>query len=59
MVWRLHRERLVMTTFLQYETPRTASAVWAVLGNVHRGGAPYLLKLAAEHRSQPASPSPR
>jgi hypothetical protein len=46
MVWRLHHERLVMTTFLQYEMHRTASAVWAVLGNAHRR-APYLLGLAA------------
>jgi hypothetical protein len=47
MVWRLDHERLVMTTFLQYERRRTASMVWAVLGNIHRGGAPYLFKLAA------------
>jgi hypothetical protein len=47
MVWRLHHERLVMTTFLQYEMRRTASVVWAVIGNIHRGGAPYLLELAA------------
>jgi hypothetical protein len=50
MVWRLHRERLVMTTFLQYERRRTASVVWAVIGNIHRGGAPYLLELAAAAR---------
>lgn len=55
MVWRLHNERLIMTTFLQYEMRRTAPAVWAVLGNVHRGGGPYLLELAADHRSRPAS----
>jgi hypothetical protein len=47
MVWRLHRERLVMTTFFQYKKRRTASAVWAILGNIHRGGGPYLLELAA------------
>jgi hypothetical protein len=47
MMWRLDRERLVMSTFLQYETRGTASVVWAVIGNIHRGGAPYLLKLAA------------
>ncbi|HXB65852.1 MAG TPA: hypothetical protein VNV42_13370 [Solirubrobacteraceae bacterium] len=47
MVWRLHPERLVMTTFFQYEKRRAAPAVWAVLGNIHRGGAPYLLNLAA------------
>jgi hypothetical protein len=47
MVWRLHHERLVMTTFLQYEARRKAPAVWAVIGNIHRGAAPYLLKLAA------------
>ena len=52
MVWRLHDTRLVMTTFLRYETHRTASLVWAVIGNVHRGGAPHLLELAA---SAPAS----
>ena len=46
MVWRRHHERLVMTTFLQYKKRRIASAVWAVLGNIHRGGAPYLLELA-------------
>jgi hypothetical protein len=46
MVWRLHHERLVMTTFLRYEMHRTASVVWAVLGNFHRR-APYLLALAA------------
>ncbi len=47
MVWRLHRERLVMTTFLRYEMHRTAPAIWAVIGNIHRGGGPYLLRLAA------------
>lgn len=47
MVWRLHDTRLAMTTFLQYEMQRTASAVWAAVGNVHRGGAPHLLDLAA------------
>ncbi len=47
MVWRLHHERLVMSTFLQYEMRRTAPLVWAVIGNIHRGAAPYLLKLAA------------
>jgi hypothetical protein len=47
MVWRLHRERLEMTTFMQYKMRRTASAVWAVLGNVHRGGGTYLMRLAA------------
>jgi len=47
MVWRLHDERLAMTTFLQYERRRTAPVVWAAIGNIHRGGAPYLLKLAA------------
>ena len=46
MVWRLHDERLLMTTFLRFEMRRTATAVWAVIGNVHRGGAPYLLELA-------------
>ncbi len=55
MVWRLHDERLVMTTFLQYEMRRTAPVVWAVIGNIHRGGAPHLFELAADHRSQPAS----
>ena len=55
MVWRLHDERLVMTTFLQYEMRRTAPVVWAVIGNIHRGGAPYLFELAADHRSQPTS----
>lgn len=47
MVWRLHDTRLVMTTFLRYEMHTTASVVWAALGNVHRGGAPHLLELAA------------
>ncbi len=51
MVWRLHHERLVMTTSLQYKKRRMARAVWAVLGNIHRGGAPHLLELAADHRS--------
>lgn len=55
MVWRLHHDRLVMTTFLQYEMRRTAAAVWAVIGNIHRGAAPYLFELAADNRSQPAS----
>jgi hypothetical protein len=36
-----------MTTFLQYEMRRTAPIVRAVIGNIHRGGAPYLLELAA------------
>jgi hypothetical protein len=47
MVWRLHDARLVMTTFLRYEMRMTAAAVWAVLGNIHRGGSPGLLQLAA------------
>ena len=47
MVWRLYESRLVMTTFLRYEMRRTGSAVWSVIGNVHRGGAPHLLRLAA------------
>jgi hypothetical protein len=47
MVWRLYHERLVMTTFLQYEMRKTAPVVWAVIGNIHRGSAPYLLKLSA------------
>ncbi|HXV05532.1 MAG TPA: hypothetical protein VFP23_06460 [Solirubrobacterales bacterium] len=47
MVWRLHDSRLMMTTFLRYEMHRTASVVWAALGNVHRGAAPHLLELAA------------
>ena len=55
MLWRLHDERLVMTTFLQYEMRRTAPVVWAVIGNIHRSGAHCLLGLAADHRSQPAS----
>jgi hypothetical protein len=55
MVWRLHDEQLVMTTFLHYEKRRTAPTVWAAIGNIHRGAAPYLLKLAADRRSQPAS----
>ena len=55
MVWRLHPERLVLTTFLQYQMRRSALVVWAVIGNIHRGGGPYLLNLAAERRSQPTS----
>lgn len=47
MVWRLHHERLVMTTVLQYQMRRMAPVVWVVIGNIHRGAAPYLLKLAA------------
>lgn len=58
MVWRLHSDRLVMTTFLQYERRRTAPMVWAVIGNIHRGAAPYLFKPAADRRSQPASHQP-
>jgi hypothetical protein len=50
MVWRLHHERLVMTTFLQYKKRRTASVVWAILGNIHRGGAPSFFRLAATER---------
>jgi hypothetical protein len=53
MVWRQHDTRLVMTTFLRYEMHRTASVVWAVLGNVHRGSAPHLLELAANSREIP------
>lgn len=48
MMWRLHHERLTMTTLLEYEMRRTASVVWGVIGNIHRGGAPYLLELAAK-----------
>jgi hypothetical protein len=58
MVWRLHPERLVMTTFLQYEMRRSAWMVWAVIGNIHRGGGPYLLNLAAGRCSQPTSRRP-
>lgn len=47
MVWRLHGTRLAMTTFLWFGAHRTASMVWAAVGNVHRGGAPHLLDLAA------------
>jgi hypothetical protein len=47
MAWRLHDTRLVMTTFLRYEMHRTASVVWAVAGNFHRGSTPHLLRLAA------------
>ncbi|HEY1687803.1 MAG TPA: hypothetical protein VGF95_02960 [Solirubrobacteraceae bacterium] len=47
MVWRLNGERLTMTTFLQYETRKAAPIVWTIIGNIHRGGAPYLLNLAA------------
>jgi hypothetical protein len=55
MVWRLHHERLVMTTFLQYEKRRTAPMVWAVVGNIHRGAAPRLLELAAIVRKRSLS----
>jgi hypothetical protein len=54
MVWRTTQEKLVMSTFLYYQR-RSASVVWAVIGNIHRGGAVYLLELAADRRSQPAS----
>jgi hypothetical protein len=54
MVWRTAQERLVMSTFLYYQR-QSAAAVWAMLGNIHRGGAPYLLGLAADHGSQPTS----
>jgi hypothetical protein len=47
MVWRLYDSRLVMTTFLRFEKRRTGSAIWTVVGNIHRGGAPHLLELAA------------
>jgi hypothetical protein len=47
MLWRLHDTRLVMTTFLRYEMPRTGSVVWGTLGYIHRATAPYLLVLAA------------
>lgn len=47
MLWRLHDERLEMTTFLYYKMRRTAPVVWAVIGRIHRGGARCLLKLAA------------
>jgi hypothetical protein len=53
MVWRTAQQQLVMSTFLYYQR-RSAPVVWAMLGNVHRGGAPYLLGLTAEHDSQPA-----
>jgi hypothetical protein len=54
MVWRTAREQLVMSTLLYYQR-RSASMVWAMLGNIHRGGAPYLLELATEHRLRPAT----
>lgn len=52
MVWRLHDERLVMTTFLYYEMRRTTPVVWAVIGKLHRGGAPDLFELAAIVREE-------
>jgi hypothetical protein len=58
MVWRLHDTRLVMTTFLRYEMQRTGSVVWAALGNVHRGGAPHLLALAATAPEADERPTP-
>jgi hypothetical protein len=56
MLWRLHHERLEMTTFLQYKMRRTAPVVWAVIGNIHRGGARYLLGLAAAGATRPLDP---
>jgi hypothetical protein len=48
MLWRLHPDRLTMTTLLDYEVPGVAPAIWGVVGNVHRNGSPYLLSLAAK-----------
>jgi hypothetical protein len=48
MLWRLYPDRLVMTTFLEYEMRGVAPAIWGVVGNVHRNGSPYLLGLAAK-----------
>jgi hypothetical protein len=50
MVWRAAHKRLAMSTFLYYHRRRSAPVVWAMLGNVHRGAAPWLLGLAADHR---------
>jgi hypothetical protein len=47
MVWRLHDTRLVMSTFVRYEMPRTGRLVWTTLGGLHRASTPYLLRLAA------------
>jgi len=47
MLWRLEADTLTMTTFVRYGMRRAAPTIWAVLGNVHRGGAPGLLTLAA------------
>jgi hypothetical protein len=54
MVWRTTDELLAMSTFLYYQR-RSASLVWAILGNIHRGGGPYLLELAAGDHAQAAS----
>jgi hypothetical protein len=50
MLWRLHERRLVMTTSLYFEMRRTAPLVWAVIGNIHRGGAPHFFELARTAR---------
>jgi hypothetical protein len=47
MIWRLERDRLVMTTFVKYNKPGLASGIWAFAGRIHRGSVPKLLRLAA------------
>lgn len=46
MVWRVDEGRLQLTTFLHYERAKTAAAVWAVVGHLHRAS-PRLIGSAA------------
>jgi hypothetical protein len=60
MLWRIDDRRLVMSTFLHYKRRTVAPLVWAIIGNIHRGGAPYLLRLAANYGAYPpGAPVPR
>jgi len=47
MVWRIERERLVMSTFVHYQKRKMAALVWAFAQHIHRNAVPDLLGRAA------------
>lgn len=55
MIWRLQDDRLVMTTFVKYNKPKLAAAIWAFAGRIHRRSVPGLLRLAAKVPAQTRS----
>jgi len=49
MLWQVEDERLVMTTFVQYENRFVGPAIWAIVGIIHRDAVPGLLALAVRY----------